>query len=152
MLGALDRLRRVIALDARELEPSAAHLEGAGTRDDPFVITSLPFAAHLDTRTMGEDAVDRWDGCSAADESGREVRFRVHLEAAARVTAVVSSGVGADLDVHLVPAASTGACIARDNRQVDVDLAAGDYDLVVDTFAGASGPLAGEGLVVLVPR
>jgi hypothetical protein len=152
VLEALDRLRRVIVDDARELEPSAHHLAGAGTRDDPYVVASLPLAAHLDTRTMGEDAVDRWDGCSTADESGREVRFRVHLDAATRVTAVVSSGTGADLDVHVVPAASTGACVARDNRQIDVDLAPGDYDLVIDTFASASGPLAGEGLVVLVPR
>jgi hypothetical protein len=85
-------------------------------------------------------------------ERGAEVRFRVHLEAASSVTAVVSSGAGADLDVHLAPSGSTSACLARDNRQLDLDLAAGDYDLVIDTYRGASGPEAGEGLVVLVAR
>ncbi len=152
VLEALDRLRRVVVESEPEIDASARRLSGAGTAADPFVVTSLPFAAHVDTRTMGEAAVDRWDGCSTADESGREVRFRFHLVASASVTAVVSSGAGADLDVHLVPAASTSACVARDNRQIDTTLAAGDFDLVIDTFAGASGPLAGEGLVVLVPR
>ena len=151
VLEALDRLRRVVIEGEEAIEPSAPHLTGSGTMDDPFVVTSLPFAAHLDTRTMGESRVDRW-ACGTADEGGAEVRFRVHLEAASSVTAVVSSGAGADLDVHLAPSGSTSACLARDNRQLDLDLAAGDYDLVIDTYRGTSGPEAGEGLVVLVAR
>jgi hypothetical protein len=151
VLEALDRLRRVVIEGEDALEASAPHLAGSGTLDDPFVVTSLPFAAHLDTRTMGESRVDRW-ACATADEGGAEVRFRFHLESAASVTALVSSGAGADLDVHLAPSESTSACLARDNRQVDVDLAAGDFDLVIDTFRGSSGPASGEGLVVLLAR
>lgn len=153
VLEALDRARRVVVLGEDALDASAPRLAGTGSTADPFVVASLPFAAHGDTRTMGEMRVDRWDGCSTADESGRELRFRFHLDAPARITAAVSSGAGADLDVHLVRAGSDGAgCVARDNRQLDAELGAGDWDLVVDTFAGASGPLSGEGLVAILAR
>lgn len=153
VLEALDRLRRVVVLGEDALDASAPRLSGSGTASAPFLVPSLPFAAHADTRTMGEARVDRWDGCSTANELGPEVRYRFHLDAPTRITAAVSSGAGADLDVHVVPAGSMGAeCVARDNRQVDLDLAAGDWELVVDTFAGASGPLPGEALVLLLPR
>jgi len=153
VLEALDRARRVVVRGEDALDTTAPRLAGSGTASDPFVVASLPFAAHGNTRTMGEASVDRWEGCSTANESGRELRFRFHLDSPARVTGAVSSGAGADLDVHLVRAGGSGAdCVARDNRQVDVDLAAGDWDLVIDTFAGSSGPLPGEALVMLVTR
>lgn len=152
VLEALERLRQVVVLGTDALDASAPHLAGAGTLDDPFVLASLPFAGHVDTRAMGETRVSRWDGCSTANESGPEVRFRFHLDARTSITAVVSSGAGADLDVHVVPAGSTGACSARDNRQVDLALDPGDWELVIDTYAGASGPLPGEGLVALLVR
>lgn len=151
VLEALDRLRRVVVEGEDAIDTSTPRLDGTGTRDDPFVVDSLPFAAHLDTRTMGEALVARWD-CSTADEGGSEVRYRFHLDARTSLSAVVSSGAGADLDVHVVPSGSARACIARDNRQVEIALDPGDYDLVIDTFRGASGALPGEGFVVLVPR
>ena len=151
VLEALDRLRRLVVLGEVAPDASAPHLSGSGTAADPYVVASLPFAGFGDTRTGGEASVDRWE-CSAADESGRELRFRFHLDARTSITAVVSSGAGADLDVHLVPSGSSSACVARDNRQIDTTLEAGDWELVVDTFAGASGPLPGEALVTIVLR
>ncbi|GAB4111783.1 MAG: hypothetical protein OHK0013_47890 [Sandaracinaceae bacterium] len=153
VLEALDRLRRVVVLGEAAIDASAPRLRGAGTRADPFLVPSLPFSGAGDTRSQGEAAVDRWDGCSAANESGRELRFRFRLDAPARITAAVSSGAGADLDVHVVRAGGGPAdCVARDNRSVDVDLAAGEWELVADTFASASGPLPGEVFVMIVPR
>jgi hypothetical protein len=153
VLEALDRLRRVVVLGEDALDASAPRLRGAGTRADPFLVPSLPFSGAGDTRTQGEAAIDRWDGCSTANESGRELRFRFRLDAPTRVTAAVSSGAGADLDVHVVRAGGGAAdCVARDNRSVDVDLAVGEWELVADTFASTSGPLPGEVLVMIVPR
>jgi lysophospholipase L1-like esterase len=153
VLEALDRLRRVVVIGEDALDATAPRLAGSGTRADPFVVPSLPFSGRGDTRTQGEAAIDRWDACSAANESGRELRFRFRLDAPRRVTAAVSSGAGADVDVHVVRAGGGAAdCVARDNRSVDVDLAAGDWELVADTFASASGPLPGEVLVAIVPR
>lgn len=152
-LEALDRARRVVLGGEDALDPDAPRLAGAGTRADPFVVASLPFAHAIDTRTDGESAIDRWDACSTADESGPEVRFRFVLDAPARITALVASGAGADLDLHVVAAeGGPESCIARDNRELTLDLAAGAYDLVADTFASTAGPLAGEGHVVLVLR
>jgi hypothetical protein len=151
VLDALDRLRHVVVLGEGGPDASAPRLSGSGTSADPFVVESLPFSGFGDTRTGGEASVDRWD-CSTANESGRELRFRFRLTARTSITAVVSSGAGADLDVHLVPAGSSGACVARDNRQIDTTLDAGEWELLIDTFAGASGPLPGEALVAIVVR
>jgi hypothetical protein len=151
VIEALDRLRRVLVLGEDSLDASAPRLMGEGTRAAPYIVSSLPFAAHGDTRTGGESAVARWDACSMANEGGRELRFRFRLASARRVTAAVSSGTGADIDVHVIRAGGGPAeCIARDNRQVDVDLAAGEYELVADTFTNATGPLAGEVFVMIL--
>lgn len=153
VIEAFDRLRRAVVVGEDALDASAPRLMGSGTRVDPFIVPSLPFAGHGDTRTGGESLIARWDACSMANEGGRELRFRFHLSAAGHVTAAVSSGTGADIDAHVIRAGGGAAeCIARDNRQVEVDLAAGDYELVADTFVGASGALAGEVFVMLLAR
>jgi hypothetical protein len=150
-LEALDRARRVVLDGEASLDDDAPRLAGAGTRADPYVVASLPFAHTIDTRVEGEAAIDRWDACSTADESGPEVRFRFVLDAPARITAVVASGAGADLDLHIVTAAGgPESCIARDNRELTLDLAAGAYDLVADTFATSTAPLPGEAHIVLI--
>jgi hypothetical protein len=152
-LEAFDRARRVVVDGEEELDASAPRLRGAGTNADPFVIGALPFAASADTRTGGERMIARYDGCSMADESGPELRWRLHLDAPARVSAVAASGAGADIDLHVVPAGGAGAdCIARDNRAVTVDLAAGDWDLVTDTFTSAGVEQAGEVFLVVLAR
>jgi lysophospholipase L1-like esterase len=154
-LEQLDRARRVVlggepALDG---DASVTRLRGAGTAADPFVIDALPFAHAIDTRTEGEAAVARWPGCSDADESGREVRFLLQLDAPATITAVVASGTGADLDVHVVPAGSEGAaCAARDNREVTIALGAGAWEIVADTFASGGTPRGGPAIVVVHAR
>ncbi len=57
----------------------------------------------------------------------------------------MASGPGADLDVHLVRAGARGdGCIARGDRQATADLDAGDWDVVVDTYASNGAPLPGE--------
>ncbi len=152
VLEALDRLRRTVVLGEDALDAEAPRLRGTGTNADPFAVPSLPFAGHADTRVEGERAVARWDACSMADEGGPEVRFRFHLDAPTRITAAVSSGRGADLDIHLLPARGGPAdCLVRDNRQVARDLPAGDWDVVVDTFVGRGGALPGELFVAILP-
>jgi hypothetical protein len=81
------------------------------------------------------------------------VRFRFTLSAPSRITAIAASGAGADLDVHVVRAGSRGeGCLMRDNREVTIDLEAGDYEVVADTYASSTGPLPGEGFVVILAR
>jgi len=142
VIEALDRMRRAVIEGEAAPDAIAPRLRGQGTRADPYVVPSLPFSASADTRTQGTDEIDRWTACSMTDESGPEIRYRITLAANARVTATVASGTGADLDVHLVRA-SAGAegCVARDNREASAELTAGDWDVVVDTYAGQAGEL-----------
>ncbi len=146
VLESLDRARRVVVAGLAAPDASAPRLAGGGSRADPYVLASLPASARVDTRVEGAAEIASWPSCSMADESGAEVRFRFSLDRARRVTAVLASGAGADLDVHLVRAGGGGdACVARGNRDVSATLEAGEWDVVVDTFGGAS--MAGEGLL-----
>jgi hypothetical protein len=152
-LEAFDRARRVVITGEESLDPAAPRLSGSGTGADPYLITTLPFAASGDTRSGGERAISRYDACSPADESGPELRWRLHLDAPTRISAVAASGRGADLDLHVLPAGGTGAdCIARDNRAVTVDLAAGDWDLITDTYVSSGTEQTGEVFLVVIPR
>lgn len=149
-LEQLDRARRVVVGGEIELDPDAPRLAGRGTAGDPYRVEALPFALAIDTRSEGEAVVDRWTGCSDADESGREVRFAFELDAPATITAVVASGTGADVDVHVAPAGSDGsACVARDNREITVSLGAGAWEVVADTFTAGGTPQAGPAIVVV---
>jgi hypothetical protein len=145
VLEALDRVRR----GALEGEPApdteAPRLGGEGTRAAPYVLPSLPASISAHTGRDGVAEVSRWTGCSNADESGPELRFRFALTATTRVRATVASARGADLDVHLVRAGGTGAdCVARGDREATATLEPGDWDVVVDSYAGGGSALPGE--------
>ncbi len=148
-LEALDRARRVIG-GAGASDPEPPSLDGQGTHASPFVVDQLPFVHHGDTKSDGQAGWGVYS-CSAADEGGREVLYRFTLAAPRRVSARVFSSDGADVDVHLLSAADPGACVARDDRHVEADLAAGTHYLAVDTFSAASGPQAGPYRVTIVP-
>lgn len=153
VIEALDRMRRVVIESEPAPDPVALRLSGSGTREDPFVVPSLPFSAHTDTRTEGSAVVGSWDGCSSADESGPELRYRVTLDAPATLHAALASGAGADLDIHIVRAGEDGAgCLARDNREVSAAVPAGSYDIVVDTFASGGVAMRGEGFLYVDTR
>lgn len=153
VIEALDRMRRVVLEGEPAPDAIAQRLEGTGTREDPFVVPSLPFSAHADTRVGGSSAVDTWGGCSTADESGPELRYRVTLGAPATLHAALASGAGADVDVHVVRAGEDGAgCLARGDREVDVSVPAGSYDVVIDTYAGGGSERRGEGFLYVETR
>jgi len=105
-----------------------------GDRRAPLVIDRLPFSDARSTATGPGNYFDRY-GCSDADEYGREWVYRVDLAAAGHLTARVDSDPGADIDIHLLSALDEAACLARGDRSLGAELAAGTYYLVADTFA-----------------
>lgn len=145
VLEALDRVRRG-ALDGEPApDTEAPRLGGEGTRAAPYVLPGLPASVSAHTARDGVAEVSRWTGCSSADESGPELRFRFELATTTRVRATVASARGADLDVHLVRAGGTGAdCLARGDREATATLEPGAWDVVVDSYAGGGSALPGE--------
>ncbi|MEZ4404736.1 MAG: glycosyl hydrolase family 18 protein [Kofleriaceae bacterium] len=118
-------------LDARLGHEPPAPL---GSRGQPAPLGPLP--AHVEASTVdGPGRYFNRYGCAPATvEDGREWVYQVELCQPGRLTATVTDDAAADVDVHLLSALAEDACLARDDREVAVDLAAGTYYVVVDSF------------------
>jgi len=123
-----------------------------GTWDRPFVIDALPFAVDGTTVGASERRVTAYDCAPAIAEGGPEVVYRLDLDAPAIVTVAVAAQAG-DVDVHVLRAPMAD-CIARDDRALVADLAAGSWWLSVDTYSGgAAGETPGAyRLTIDLPR
>lgn len=151
-LQMLDRMMAVLVDDATALDDEAPVLEGDGSLEDPFRIESFPFAHTADTSDAMTSTIDVYPPCDDADESGPELRYRLVLDepTALRILALDQDAV--DVDVHVLPADGGGeSCIARANRQIEGELSAGSWDIVVDSFASGPDVFSGEFLLVVLP-
>jgi len=152
-LQALDRVRRHVLLDAPEPapDPPFSPIQGDGSPTSPFVIDALPFNDLRSTADSPHRDNDSY-GCSPeTDESGPELSYRLQLDAAGRIRAAVHDRGSVDVDLHVLDASgdpSTG-CLARDHRVVELDLDAGEYVIVVDTYVSGGSELSGEFLLTV---
>ncbi len=146
-LVALDSLARARAAlaDAPPDRPTAS-LQGAGSAARPFAIASLPFTDLRDTSTSPNAQWSVYTPCSAGqDESGPEYVYRLDLAAPAKIRATVFVRGSVDIDVHLLETLAPDHCLARNDKEILVDVAAGTYYLSLDTFVPADGsPRVGE--------
>ena len=122
-------------------------LAGAGTEAVPFEIDELPFTHSFDT-TSGETARTSYPDCGSQDESGPEIVYRLALSSPRSVRVVVLDREGVDVDAHVL---LDGTCVERADRVVDRTIRAGELRIVVDTFAGGSGPQPGAYTLVVQP-
>lgn len=84
----------------------------------------------------------------AQNESGAEFIYRFTLTGATRVTATLSGmAAGVDIDIHLLNSLtlplSAAQVLARDDKTLTKELAAGTYYLVADTYVNSSGERKG---------
>lgn len=154
-LLTIEALNRVVGtlLDGGEApDPPEAGPMGTGTPVDPILIDSLPFTHVADTREALSDVIDRYPGCNAPqDESGPEIVYRLDLDQATTVRALVFDRGGIDIDIHLLGEPDPATCLDRDHNGFEASLEAGTWYFVLDTFVAADGTAAaGEYLWVLV--
>lgn len=129
----------VLGEDAPDQE-GLGHLEGAGTKSDPFVIESLPFTHHADTAKSPSSVIDTYSACGSQDESGREYFYRLKLAKATPVRLMVFSEGGADIDLQVMASsAEAGACKARADKYIESTWTAGTYFISLDSYAGKNG-------------
>jgi hypothetical protein len=150
-LEGLDRAWRAVE-DGTAFDTTAPRRSGSGRPGEEIVISSLPFVDDRDTRVDGAANIDHYPGCgSAANESGREVLYRLELAQPTNVRAFVISLGTADIDIHLLSAAGPGsACVVRNDKVITRQLSAGTYWLSLDTYQGSGGLLPGEYVLVVM--
>ncbi len=115
---------------------------GTGTWADPIVIDMLPFQFSGDTTAAPADIADVYANCAPdTDESGGEFVFRIMLEEPTLLNIQVDdvSGDDVDIDIHLLDGPTASSCIARDNRQLVLNLSAGEHWITADTWVDGTG-------------
>ncbi len=133
-------------------DATAPRIQGTGLPGDEVVISSLPFVDVRDTRVDGVARIDSYPGCAATqNESGREVLYRLELSQPTNVRVFVVSLGTSDVDVHLLSEPTSGqSCVARNDKVIVRQLAAGTHWLSLDTYQSAAGMLPGEYLVGVI--
>lgn len=151
-LEGLDRTMAVLVDDVPHLDEDAPRFTGDGTPRDPLQIDAFPFAHAGDTSRAPTQAIDAYPPCSDADESGPEVRYRMELDAPTALRVLVLDGPEVDVDVHILETDGNGdTCVDRGDRQIEGELPAGTWDIVVDTWSSGGDTFAGEYLLVVLP-
>lgn len=148
-LEALDRARGFL-LNNQPPEDAPAPLSGAGTWENPREIDALPFVDDGDT-SKSTTAVAQVYGCSTADEGGPEIVYRLSLSAPTKLSVRVFDGDGVDVDIHALSAPSADACLARNDKRVEITAGPGDLYLSVDTYVSNGAAQAGAYRLTVVP-
>lgn len=111
-----------------------------GSMTNPIVIGSYPFTDSNTTLNGPSDVFNYYSCAATTNESGPEVFYRLTLTAASTITVSVSDGSGVDIDVHLLTAADSNSCLARDDISFTYpSLAAGTYYITADTWVASGG-------------
>jgi spore germination protein YaaH len=105
-----------------------------GTRANPVRISEFPFVETKDSRDGPSNYFNRYSCAPALPEYGREWVYQLELCEAGRVEATLSDGTGVDIDLHLLSGVTEADCLARNDSVLDVELEAGSYFLVADTY------------------
>lgn len=116
--------------------------EPTGTVNNPIAIPSFPFTDSRDTR---QSLSDMLDGCAldaTKGQKGPEYIYKATFTQPGTLTVSVSDDAATDIDVQLLTALDTNACIARNDSTFTQQVGCGTYYVVADTF-GADATKAG---------
>ncbi len=111
--------------------------KGNGSKDDPFVVTSLPFTHSADMSKSTNKAFDKYS-CSSTAEPGAENYYKLVLTEKKRLKMFVVSGRNAngevDQDIHVLKGSiDANQCVTRANILLMGTLDAGTYYISIDT-------------------
>ncbi|MBU1220407.1 thrombospondin type 3 repeat-containing protein [Myxococcota bacterium] len=117
-----------------------------GTVNDPVVLggnpVALPFV-FVDTRNTAQSSSDSIDSYppNTLDESGPEYVYTFTVDRPVYFAAeiLLPEPAGADIDVHLLSSISPVTLVERANHKIVMELTAGTYYVVLDSYQGMVG-------------
>jgi hypothetical protein len=115
--------------------------KGSGSKDDPFIITSLPYTHTGDTSKSQNKNINAYAGsCSKSSEEGGEYYYKLELKEKRRVKLFAVSARNVDVDLHVLKGnVSAEACMVRSDIFMQGYLEAGTYYFSVDTYGKTNG-------------
>lgn len=108
--------------------------EPTGTLNNPIAITTFPYTDSRDTRNSLSDMLDGCGLDATKGQKGPEYIYKVTFAQPGTLTVSVSDDAASDIDVQLLTALDTNACIARHDSTFTQQVACGTYYVVADTF------------------
>ena len=110
--------------------------------DGVICTNSFPFVHGGDTNQSSRSDFDTYSCASNTDESGPEIVYRFTLPQDGFLALELSDmETGADVDIHLLSALDSDACIDRGHWLAGSWLAAGTYWIVADSWVNSSGSI-----------
>lgn len=122
--------------------------KGSGSKNDPFIVTSLPFTHSADMTKSTNKAFDVYS-CSTSKEPGAEYYYKMVLNEKKRlkmfvVSARDANGNEIDQDIHVLKGSiDANQCVARSDILLMGTLDAGTYYISIDTYDRAGLYLMG---------
>ena len=115
--------------------------DGTGEPPPPSTVSvsSLPFSGTGNTALSSASNFQGYSCAPAINEGGPEVTYVVDVPSEGVLTAAIQDGAGVDVDVHILSAPDTGACLARGHVSAQADVTAGQFFVVVDSWVSSGG-------------
>jgi hypothetical protein len=115
-----------------------------GTHVCPYEIDTFPFVHSDDTAASTTREFDLYN-CSSADESGPEVVYFLTVDHSGTLSVEVDDvdGDDIDVDVHLLDADDSNACLDRAHISFSISIGPGRYYIIADTYVEGGQELSG---------
>ena len=114
---------------------------GGGEPPPPSTVQvgSLPYAGSGNTALSSVSNLTSYSCSPSTNEAGPEVTYIVDVPSDGVLTASITDGAGVDVDVHILSALTSDACLARGHISAQASVSAGQVFVVVDTWVSAGG-------------
>lgn len=147
----LDEAWRTVVKGEKPKDEIEEPFRGSGTKNDPYVITSLPYTHSANTATGGTSSINVYSGCSDDAEYGPEFYYKMVLSKKTRLKIFVVSDYNVDVDLHVMKnSISPSACFVRSDVLTQGYLNAGTYYLSADTYGKSGSTSPGRYLLAVV--
>ncbi|HNH50449.1 MAG TPA: hypothetical protein PKY30_25680, partial [Myxococcota bacterium] len=82
--------------------------------------------------------------CSGANEGGAEEAYLLLVDDYGTLSVTVEDDAQTDIDIHLLEAGASDACLVRDDTDFTWDLSPGRYWILADSYVSNGEELPGD--------
>ena len=137
-------------VDARDIAPEAfgKSCSPDGSLDCPYRIESLPYSSRGSTKGRTNRDFASYN-CSGANEGGAEEAYLLVVDDYGTLSVTVEDDDQTDIDIHLLEAGDSDACLVRDDTDFTWDLSPGRYWILADSYVSNGQELPGDYLLTV---